>query len=58
MARDRRLPAFPLADVMAGQSATAAVCAAYVRRLRTGEGEVIDFAIATRISKKPGLFGK
>ncbi|MBV8643884.1 MAG: CoA transferase, partial [Candidatus Eremiobacteraeota bacterium] len=32
------LPAFPLADVMAGQGATAAVCAAYARRLRTGEG--------------------
>ncbi len=45
------LPAFPTADVMAGQAATAAVCAAYVRRLRTGDGEVIDFAIYEAIMK-------
>ncbi|MBV8579434.1 MAG: CoA transferase [Candidatus Eremiobacteraeota bacterium] len=45
------LPAFPLADVMAGQAATAAVCAAYARRLRTGEGEVIDFAIYEAVMK-------
>ncbi len=45
------LPAFPLADVMAGQSAAAAVCAAYARRLRTGEGEVIDFAIYEAVMK-------
>ena len=45
------LPAFPLADVMAGQAAAAAVCAAYARRLRTGEGEVIDFAIYESIMK-------
>ena len=45
------LPAFPLADVMAGQAAAAAVCAAYVRRLRTGEGEVIDFAIYEAVMK-------
>ena len=45
------LPAFPLADVMAGQAATAAVCAAYARRLRTGDGEVIDFAIYESVMK-------
>jgi crotonobetainyl-CoA:carnitine CoA-transferase CaiB-like acyl-CoA transferase len=45
------LPAFPLADVMAGQAATAAVCAAYANRLRTGEGEVIDFAIYEAVMK-------
>jgi crotonobetainyl-CoA:carnitine CoA-transferase CaiB-like acyl-CoA transferase len=45
------LPAFPLADVMAGQAATAAVCAAYAHRLRTGEGEVIDFAIYEAVMK-------
>ena len=45
------LPAFPLADVMAGQAAAAAVCAAYARRLRTGDGEVIDFAIYEAIMK-------
>jgi crotonobetainyl-CoA:carnitine CoA-transferase CaiB-like acyl-CoA transferase len=45
------LPAFPLADVMAGQAAAAAVCAAYARRLRTGDGEVIDFAIYESVMK-------
>ncbi|HTD35212.1 MAG TPA: CoA transferase, partial [Candidatus Elarobacter sp.] len=45
------LPAFPLADVMAGQAAAAAVCASYARRLRTGEGEVIDFAIYEAVMK-------
>lgn len=45
------LPAFPLADVMAGQAGTAAVCAAYARRLRTGDGEVIDFAIYEAVMK-------
>jgi crotonobetainyl-CoA:carnitine CoA-transferase CaiB-like acyl-CoA transferase len=45
------LPAFPLADVMAGQAAAAAVCAAYAHRLRTGEGDVIDFAIYEAVMK-------
>ncbi len=45
------LPAFPLADVMAGQAATAAVCAAYANRLRSGAGEVIDFAIYESVMK-------
>ena len=45
------LPAFPLADVMAGQAAAAAVCAAYAHRLRTGAGEVIDFAIYESVMK-------
>lgn len=45
------LPAFPLADVMAGQASTSAVCAAYARRLRTGDGEVIDFAIYEAVMK-------
>jgi crotonobetainyl-CoA:carnitine CoA-transferase CaiB-like acyl-CoA transferase len=39
------LPPVPLADVMAGHAAAAAVCAAYARRLRSGDGEIIDFAI-------------
>jgi len=45
------LPAFPLADIMSGQAAAAAVCAAYAHRLRTGEGEVIDFAIYEAVMK-------
>lgn len=45
------LPAYPLADIMAGQASAAAVCAAYARRLRTGEGDVIDFAIYEAVMK-------
>ncbi|HEX3466965.1 MAG TPA: CoA transferase [Candidatus Elarobacter sp.] len=45
------LPAFPMADIMSGQAAAAAVCAAYARRLRTGDGEVIDFAIYEAVMK-------
>ena len=45
------LPAFPLADIMSGQAAAAAVCAAYAHRLRTGDGEVIDFAIYEAVMK-------
>ena len=45
------LPAVPLADVMAGQAASAAVCAAYARRLRTGAGDIIDFAIYEAVLK-------
>lgn len=39
------LPAFPLADIMAGQLGAAAVLAALARRDRIGRGEVIDLAI-------------
>ncbi len=45
------LPAFPLADVMAGQLGAAAVCAAYARRLKNGAGEVIDLAIYEAVMK-------
>jgi crotonobetainyl-CoA:carnitine CoA-transferase CaiB-like acyl-CoA transferase len=45
------LPAFPLADVMSGQAGAAAVLAAYTHRLKTGEGEVIDFAIYEAVMK-------
>jgi crotonobetainyl-CoA:carnitine CoA-transferase CaiB-like acyl-CoA transferase len=45
------LPAFPLADIMAGQAAAAAACAAYINRLRGGTGEVIDFAIYEAVMK-------
>jgi crotonobetainyl-CoA:carnitine CoA-transferase CaiB-like acyl-CoA transferase len=39
------LPAFPLADVMAGYMGAAAVLAAVERRRHTGEGDCIDLAI-------------
>lgn len=45
------LPAFPLADIMAGQMGAAAVCAAYSRRLRSGAGEIIDLAIYEAVMK-------
>lgn len=45
------LPAFPLADVMAGQLGAAAVCAAYARRLAGGAGDVIDLAIYEAVLK-------
>jgi crotonobetainyl-CoA:carnitine CoA-transferase CaiB-like acyl-CoA transferase len=39
------LPAFPLADIMAGYLGAAAVLAAVERRHHTGEGDCIDLAI-------------
>lgn len=39
------LPAYPLADIMAGNLGATAVLAALQRRHRTGEGDVIDLAI-------------
>lgn len=39
------LPAYPLADIMAGNLGATAVLAALRRRDRTGEGDVIDLAI-------------
>ncbi len=40
------VPAVPVADLSGGMAAAFAVCAALVRRSRTGEGERIDVAIA------------
>ena len=40
------VPAVPIADLAGGMAAAYAVCAALVRRLRTGEGERIDVAMA------------
>src|SRR5205807_10281832 len=40
------VPAVPVADLAGGMAAAFAVCAAVVRRLRTGEGERIDVAMA------------
>jgi len=38
-------PPVPYADLAAGLAAAMAMCAAYVRRLRTGEGEYIDVSM-------------
>ena len=40
------VPAVPVADLAGGMAAALGVCAAVVRRLRTGEGERIDVAMA------------
>ena len=40
------VPAVPVADLAGGMAAAFAVCAAVVRRMRTGEGEHIDVAMA------------
>jgi len=38
-------PLVPYADLAAGLAAAMAVCAAYIRRLRTGEGEYVDVSM-------------
>jgi crotonobetainyl-CoA:carnitine CoA-transferase CaiB-like acyl-CoA transferase len=38
-------PLVPYADLAAGLAAAMAMCAAYVRRLRTGEGEYVDVSM-------------
>ena len=40
------VPAVPVADLAGGMAAAFAVCAALVRRARTGEGERVDVAMA------------
>ena len=40
------VPAVPVADLAGGMAAAFAVCAAVIRRLRTGEGERIDVAMS------------
>src|SRR5207237_5499677 len=40
------VPAVPIADLAGGMAAAFAVCAAVVRRMRSGEGERIDVAMA------------
>src|SRR5437660_7469399 len=40
------VPAVPIADLAGGMAAAFAVCAALVRRVRTGDGERVDVAMA------------
>ncbi len=40
------VPAVPVADLAGGMAAAFAICAAFVRRLTSGEGEYIDLAMA------------
>jgi len=40
------VPAIPVADLAGGMAAALGVCAALVRRIRSGEGERVDVAIA------------
>jgi crotonobetainyl-CoA:carnitine CoA-transferase CaiB-like acyl-CoA transferase len=45
------LPAFPLADIMAGYLGAGAVLAALIRQRTSGEGDVIDLAIYEAVMK-------
>jgi crotonobetainyl-CoA:carnitine CoA-transferase CaiB-like acyl-CoA transferase len=48
------VPAVPIADLSGGMAAAMAICAALVRRLRTGEGEHIDVAMSDVLSTWTG----
>lgn len=48
------VPALPAADLAAGTYAAALVCAAWAKRLQTGEGERIDVAMADVIASWVG----
>lgn len=48
------VPAVPVADLAGGLAAAFAICAALVRRLRTGEGERIDVAMTDLLATWTG----
>jgi crotonobetainyl-CoA:carnitine CoA-transferase CaiB-like acyl-CoA transferase len=50
------LPPVPYADLAAGLAAAMAMCAAYIRRLRTGEGEYIDVSMTDVLAHWNGEF--
>ncbi len=50
------VPRVPIADLAGGMAAALAVCAAVVRRLRTGEGERIDVAMTDVLATWTGAF--
>jgi crotonobetainyl-CoA:carnitine CoA-transferase CaiB-like acyl-CoA transferase len=50
------LPPVPYADLAAGLAAAMAICAAYIRRLRTGEGEYIDVSMTDVLAHWNGEF--
>jgi crotonobetainyl-CoA:carnitine CoA-transferase CaiB-like acyl-CoA transferase len=50
------LPPVPYADLAAGLAAAMAICAAYVRRLRSGDGEYIDVSMTNVLAHWNGEF--
>jgi crotonobetainyl-CoA:carnitine CoA-transferase CaiB-like acyl-CoA transferase len=50
-----REPAIPVADLAGGMAAAFAICAALVRRARTGEGERIDVAMTDVLATWTGV---
>jgi crotonobetainyl-CoA:carnitine CoA-transferase CaiB-like acyl-CoA transferase len=50
------LPPVPYADLAAGLAAAMAMCAAYIRRLNTGEGEYIDVSMTDVLAHWNGEF--
>lgn len=53
-----QLPALPIADLAAGTYAALSICAAWSRRIQTGEGERIDVAMADVVASWVGPVGK
>jgi crotonobetainyl-CoA:carnitine CoA-transferase CaiB-like acyl-CoA transferase len=51
---DPAIPRLPVADLAAGTVAALVICAAWARRLRTGEGERIDVAMADVVASWVG----
>jgi crotonobetainyl-CoA:carnitine CoA-transferase CaiB-like acyl-CoA transferase len=51
------VPAIPIADLAGGMAAAMAICAAVVRRLRTGEGERVDVSITDVLATWTGAAG-
>jgi crotonobetainyl-CoA:carnitine CoA-transferase CaiB-like acyl-CoA transferase len=47
--RDPEVPRLPVADLEGGTVSALLICAAWARRLRTGEGEYIDVAMADTV---------
>jgi crotonobetainyl-CoA:carnitine CoA-transferase CaiB-like acyl-CoA transferase len=50
------VPRVPYADLAAGMAAAMAMCAAYVRRLRSGEGEYVDVSMTHVLAHWNGEF--
>jgi crotonobetainyl-CoA:carnitine CoA-transferase CaiB-like acyl-CoA transferase len=51
------IPRVPVADLAGGLFAAFAICAAWAKRLRTGEGERIDVAMADVVASWVGPYG-
>lgn len=54
---DPAIPRLPVADLAGGAIAAVAICAAWARKLQTGEGELIDVAMADVVASWAGPRG-